>query len=41
MSREQGMSNGEIASLLVISERAVEYHITKAMGRIKSGLAHY
>lgn len=41
MSREQGMSNGEIANLLFISERAVEYHITKAMSRIKSGLAHY
>lgn len=41
MSREQGMSNKEIASLLVISERAVEYHITKAMSRLKVGLANY
>lgn len=41
MSREQGMSNKEIASLLYISERAVEYHITKAMSRLKVGLASY
>lgn len=41
MSREQGMSNTEIANLLVISERAVEYHITKAMSRLKLGLANY
>ncbi len=38
MSREQGMSNKEIADLLAISERAVEYHITKAMGKLKVGL---
>lgn len=41
MSREQGMSNKEIANLLYISERAVEYHITKAMSRLKVGLASY
>lgn len=41
MSREQGMSNKEIAGLLYISERAVEYHITKAMSRLKLGLASY
>lgn len=41
MSREQGMSNKEIANLLYISERAVEYHITKAMSRLKLGLANY
>ncbi len=41
MSREQGMSNKEIAGLLYISERAVEYHITKAMSRLKVGLASY
>ncbi len=41
MSREQGMSNKEIASMLYISERAVEYHITKAMSRLKVGLASY
>lgn len=38
MSREQGMSNKEIAALLTISERAVEYHITKAMSKLKNGL---
>ncbi|WP_316826320.1 sigma-70 family RNA polymerase sigma factor [Pedobacter miscanthi] len=41
MSREQGMSNKEIANMLYISERAVEYHITKAMGKLKMGLANY
>ncbi|MNK54664.1 RNA polymerase sigma factor [compost metagenome] len=41
MSREQGMSNKEIAGMLYISERAVEYHITKAMSRLKVGLASY
>lgn len=41
MSREQGLSNREIATLLYISERAVEYHITKAMGKLKVGLASY
>lgn len=41
MSREQGLSNKEIAKMLVISERAVEYHITKAMSKLKTGLAHY
>lgn len=41
MSREQGLTNREIASALLISERAVEYHITKAMGRLKLALANY
>ncbi|WP_025146832.1 sigma-70 family RNA polymerase sigma factor [Pedobacter jeongneungensis] len=41
MSREQGMSNKEIANMLYISERAVEYHITKAMSKLKVGLANY
>lgn len=41
MSREQGMTNREIAALLSISERAVEYHITKAMTKLKIGLANY
>ncbi|SMG25502.1 RNA polymerase sigma-70 factor [Sphingobacterium psychroaquaticum] len=31
MSREQGLTNREIAQLLFISERAVEYHISKAL----------
>lgn len=41
LSREQGMTNKEIAELLSISERAVEYHITKAMTKLKTGLASY
>jgi len=41
MSREQGLSNKEIAAMLVISERAVEYHITKAMGKLKVALSSY
>ncbi|RYF24734.1 MAG: RNA polymerase sigma-70 factor [Flavobacteriales bacterium] len=39
MSREEGLSNREIAEKLVISERAVEYHITKAMTTLKEKLA--
>jgi len=39
MSREDGLSNKEIAEQLVISERAVEYHITKAMTMLKLKLA--
>lgn len=31
MSRERGLTNREIAQLLFISERAVEYHISKAL----------
>lgn len=31
MSREQGLTNKEIAQMLYISERAVEYHISKAL----------
>lgn len=41
MSREQGLTNKEIAATLDISERAVEYHITKAMKRLKVGLESY
>lgn len=39
MSRERGMSNKEIAYSLFISERAVEYHITKALSVLKLNLA--
>ncbi|PVH27050.1 RNA polymerase sigma-70 factor [Sphingobacterium corticibacter] len=38
MSREEGMTNKEIAHLLLISERAVEYHISKALSALKIGL---
>lgn len=39
LSREDGFSNREIAEKLTISERAVEYHITKAMTTLKQKLA--
>lgn len=41
MSREEGLANREIASILLISERAVEYHITKATGMLKLKLINY
>lgn len=41
MSREQGLSNKEIALNLCISERAVEYHIAKAISSLKSNLPEY
>ncbi|OOQ58937.1 RNA polymerase sigma-70 factor [Mucilaginibacter pedocola] len=41
MSREKGLSNKEIASELLISERAVEYHITRALKTLKTGLQPY
>ncbi|MCX2476966.1 RNA polymerase sigma-70 factor [Pedobacter sp. MC2016-05] len=39
MSREDGLSNKEISEMLMISERAVEYHITRAMTTLKMKLA--
>lgn len=41
LSRERGMSNKEIASNLLISERAVEYHITRALSTLKTNLPEY
>lgn len=38
MSREQGMSNREIANKLGISERAIEYHISKAISFLRKSL---
>ena len=38
MSREEGYSNKEIASQLLISERAVEFHITKALAFFRKNL---
>ncbi|NSL90965.1 RNA polymerase sigma-70 factor [Chitinophaga solisilvae] len=40
-SRNQGMSNKEIARQLHISEKAVEKHITKALQRLRIQLRHY
>jgi RNA polymerase sigma-70 factor (family 1) len=41
MSREDGLSNKEIACDLLISERAVEYHISRAVTALKSNLKEY
>jgi RNA polymerase sigma-70 factor (family 1) len=41
MSREQGLSNKEISHSLLISERAVEYHITRALSTLKANLDEY
>jgi len=41
MSREDGLGNKEIASLLLITERAVEYHITRANSMLKLKLSGY
>ncbi|WP_037502390.1 RNA polymerase sigma-70 factor [Sphingobacterium deserti] len=38
MSREEGLTNKEIARLLFISERAVEYHISKAVSTLRLAL---
>ncbi|UIR55509.1 RNA polymerase sigma-70 factor [Sphingobacterium sp. SRCM116780] len=41
MSRNQGLTNKEIAHKLYISERAVEYHISKALKALKTELTDY
>ena len=41
MSREQGLTNKEIAGELVISERTVEYHLANALRSLRSGLKDY
>ncbi|MEM6845018.1 MAG: RNA polymerase sigma-70 factor [Bacteroidota bacterium] len=41
MSREQGMTNQQIASALLISEKSVESHITKALSRLRQNLTDY
>jgi RNA polymerase sigma-70 factor (ECF subfamily) len=38
LSREQGLSNKEIAGKLGISDKTVENQLTKALARIRSGL---
>ncbi len=41
LSREKGLTNKEIASFLLISERAVAYHIAKATTYLKQRLLDY
>lgn len=41
MSRDQGLANKEIATHLLITERAVEYHISRATSMLKVKLAEY
>lgn len=41
MSRDEGYTNKEIASALFISERAVEYHITKALATLRTSLSSF
>jgi len=41
MSREEGLTNKEIARKLDISQRAVEYHISKALRFLKEKLPEY
>ncbi|WP_246250683.1 RNA polymerase sigma-70 factor [Sphingobacterium prati] len=41
LSRDEGLTNKEIATNLSISERAVEYHISKALSVIKIRLKKY
>lgn len=41
MSRNQGLTNKEIARQLYISERAVEYHISKALHTLRIELDKY
>lgn len=39
LSREEGLKNKQIAQQLNISERAVEYHISKALGFLKENMS--
>lgn len=41
MSRQEGMSNKAIAASLVLSEKTVEYHLTRALRFLGKHLAEY
>lgn len=41
LSREEGMNNRQIASTLVISEKTVEFHLTKALAFLRTNLNGY
>ena len=41
LSREKGLSNKEIASTLLVSEKTVEYHLAKALSYLKERLKEY
>lgn len=41
LSRDQGLSNRQISQELLISERAVEYHISKALNVLRTELVEY
>ncbi len=41
LSRNKGLSNKEIATSLSITEKAVEYHITKALGLLRKNLKEF
>ncbi len=41
LSREKGLTNRQIAEQFQISERAVEYHISKAIGFLKENMTEF
>jgi RNA polymerase sigma-70 factor (family 1) len=41
MSRVEGRSNAEIANMLALSEKAIEYHLTKSLKNLKLRLKDY
>lgn len=41
LSREQGLSNKEIAASMLISEKTVEFHLTKTLAFLRRKLASY
>ncbi|MEM6843343.1 MAG: RNA polymerase sigma-70 factor [Bacteroidota bacterium] len=41
LSREQGLNNKEIASTLLIAEKTVEAHLTKALAYLRRNLTDY